>query len=157
VPGVHLAIVGDGPYREKLEEIFAGRPVTFTGYRSGVDLSRAYASADIFLFPSSTIETFGLVAAEGMASQLAVVSSRVGGVPELIENGVNGYMFEPGDIPTMIEQVRDLVEHPEKRVAMAQAARDTVCKMSWAEVSNELLATYERVIRDYQQRNGRLN
>jgi len=150
VPGVHLAIVGDGPYREKLEESFAGRPVTFTGYRSGVDLSRAYASADIFLFPSSTIETFGLVAAEAMASGLAVISSRVGGVPELIEQGVNGYMFAQNDTAMMVEQVRDLVENPDKRKAMAEAARETVCRMSWAEVSNELLRTYDQVIADYQ-------
>jgi glycosyltransferase involved in cell wall biosynthesis len=152
VPGVHLAIVGDGPYRAKLEETFAGRPVTFTGYKSGLDLSRAYASSDIFLFPSSTIETFGLVAAEAMASRLAVVSSRVGGVPELIEQGVNGYMFEMNDSATMIKQVRDLVEHPDKRKAMAQAAHQSACSMSWAEVSNELLHTYERVIEQHHAR-----
>jgi glycosyltransferase involved in cell wall biosynthesis len=149
VPAVHLAIVGDGPYRSKLEEVFAGRPVTFTGYKSGVDLSQAYASADIFLFPSSAIETYGLVAAEAMASGLAVVCSRVGGMPELIEQGVNGYMFELDDAATMVEQVRDLVERPEKRKAMAAAARETVVSMSWAEVSNELLRTYARVIEQY--------
>jgi glycosyltransferase involved in cell wall biosynthesis len=152
VPGVHLAIVGDGPYRAKLEETFAGRPVTFTGYKSGLDLSRAYASSDIFLFPSSTIETFGLVAAEAMASGLAVVSSRVGGVPELIEQGVNGYMFEMNDSATTIKQVRDLVEYPDKRKAMAQAAHQSACSMSWAEVSNELIAPYQRVIEQHHAR-----
>jgi glycosyltransferase involved in cell wall biosynthesis len=157
VPNTHLAIVGDGPYREKLEEIFAGRSVTFTGYKSGVELSRAFASADIFMFPSSTIETFGLVAAEAMASGLAVVSSNVGGVPEIIQPGVNGYMFEPNDLDTMVAQVRDLVEHPEKRRAMALAARDTMCKMSWEEVMNELLVTYDRIVQDHHRKRAQLN
>jgi glycosyltransferase involved in cell wall biosynthesis len=157
VPNTHLAIVGDGPYREKLEEIFAGRSVTFTGYKSGVELSRAFASADIFMFPSSTIETFGLVAAEAMASGLAVVSSNVGGVPEIIQSGVNGYMFEPNDLDTMVAQVRDLVEHPDKRRTMAHAARDTMCKMSWDEVMNELLDTYQRLIDDHRRKRARLN
>jgi glycosyltransferase involved in cell wall biosynthesis len=146
VPNTHLAIVGDGPHREKLESVFAGRSVTFTGYKSGEDLSRAYASSDIFMFPSSTIETFGLVAAEAMASGLSTVNSRVGGVPELIENGVNGYYFEPGDHATMIEQVRDLVENPEKRSAMGKAARERACQLSWPEVMGELAETYERII-----------
>jgi glycosyltransferase involved in cell wall biosynthesis len=157
VPNTHLAIVGDGPYREKLEEIFAGRSVTFTGYKSGVELSKAFASADIFMFPSSTIETFGLVAAEAMASGLAVVSSNVGGMPEIIQSGVNGYMFEPNDLDTMVAQVRDLVEHPDKRQAMAQAARETMCKMSWEEVMNELLVTYDRIMHDYHRKRARLN
>ncbi len=157
VPDAHLAIVGDGPYREALEKAFAGCSVTFTGYKSGVELSQAYASADIFLFPSSTIETFGLVAAEAMASGLAVVSSRVGGVPELIDQGVNGYMFDVDDEAAMIAQVQALVDNPDKRRAMAQAARDAMCQLSWEEVNNELLRTYEAIIRDYREQQARLN
>jgi glycosyltransferase involved in cell wall biosynthesis len=154
VPNVHLAIVGDGPYRETLEKVFDGYPVTFTGYKSGEDLSKAYASADIFMFPSSAIETFGLVAAEAMAAGLAVVSSRVGGVPELIDSGVNGYMFELGDAETMVQQVRDLVENPAKLKSMRLAARERMCHTSWAEVMDELLVTYDQVIQNYQRRNG---
>ncbi len=157
VPNTHLAIVGDGPYREKLEEIFAGRSVTFTGYKSGEDLSRAYASADIFMFPSSTIETFGLVAAEAMASGVPVVSSNVGGVPEIVEAGVNGYVFEPNDLNTMVAQVRQLVDNPEKRRAMGHAARETMCRMSWDEVMGELLVTYERIAQDYTRKQAALN
>ncbi len=157
VPNTHLAIVGDGPYREKLEEVFAGRSVTFTGYKSGVDLSRAYASADVFVFPSSTIETFGLVAAEAMASGIPVVTSNVGGMPEIIEPGVNGYMFEPNDTRTMVEQVRTLVENPEKRIEMGHTARDMMCQRSWEEVMNELLRTYDHIIRDYHHKRAALN
>lgn len=152
VPNAHLAIVGDGPHREKLEEIFAGRPVTFTGYKSGEELSRAYASADMFLFPSSTIETFGLVAAEALASGIPVVSSNVGGVPEIITPGVNGYMFEPGDTRTMVEQVRELAADPFKRQAMGVAAREAMCKMSWDEVMGELLTVYDGIVQNFHQK-----
>ncbi|HLV34991.1 MAG TPA: glycosyltransferase, partial [Spirillospora sp.] len=138
---------------------FAGRSVTFTGYKSGIDLSRAFASADIFLFPSSPIETFGLVAAEAMASGIPVVGSNVGGMPEIIQQGINGYMFEPGDLDTMVAQVRELVENPDKRRAMGRAARESMCKMSWEEVMDELLLTYDTIIRDYeyQQKRAGLN
>jgi glycosyltransferase involved in cell wall biosynthesis len=152
VPNTHLAIVGDGPYRDKLQEIFAGRSVTFTGYRSGLDLSRAYASADVFVFPSSTIETFGLVAAEALASGIPAVSSRVGGVPEIIEQGINGYMFEPGDVRALVDQVRDLAANPDKRRAMGQAARDRMCQRSWDEVMAELVETYARIMAAYARK-----
>lgn len=152
IPNAHLAIVGDGPYRTKLEQIFAGRSVTFTGYKKGVELSKAYASSDIFMFPSSTIETFGLVAAEAMAAGLPVISSRVGGVPEIVTSGVNGYLFEPNDTQSMIEYTRELVENAERRRAMAQAARDAASKMSWDVVMDELLDTYEGVIQRYHQK-----
>lgn len=157
VPNTHLAIVGDGPYREKLESVFAGRAVTFTGYKSGIELSRAFASADIFLFPSSPIETFGLVAAEAMASGIPVVGSNVGGMPEIVQQGINGYMFELGDLDAMVAQVRELVENSDKRRAMGRSARESMCKMSWEEVMDELLLTYDTIIRDYHQKRAALN
>jgi glycosyltransferase involved in cell wall biosynthesis len=151
VPNVHLAIVGDGPYRARLEEIYSGYPVTFVGYMSGDDLSSAYASADIFVFPSSSIETFGLVAAEAMASGLATVASRVGGMPEIIKHGENGYLFKENDTAHMVEQVRDLVENPDKRQKFGVAGRQTLSKLSWTAIMDELFALYDRVIYEYEQ------
>jgi len=58
LPDVHLALVGDGPYRQQLERIFSGTNTTFTGYLFGEELAEAYASADAFVFPSTT-ETLG--------------------------------------------------------------------------------------------------
>jgi glycosyltransferase involved in cell wall biosynthesis len=149
IPNAHLAIVGDGPHRSALEETFAGRSVTFTGYKSGLELSKAYASADMFVFPSSTIETFGLVAAEAMAAGLPVVSSRVGGVPEIVEVGKTGYLFEPNDVNTMTAYVRRLVEDVDTRQTMGKAARVAAEKLSWDEVMNELLVNYGHMIDDY--------
>jgi glycosyltransferase involved in cell wall biosynthesis len=152
VPGTHLALVGDGPHRPKLEAHFAGRSVSFNGYMSGEDLSAAYASADIFVFPASPFETFGLVAAEAMASGLAVVSSRVGGMPEIITHGESGYLFPWDDSDAMIAHVRDLVEHPHRRVQIGQAARQAIAPLTWTAIMDELFTTYEDVISAHQTR-----
>ncbi len=98
VPGTRLALVGDGPARAEIEAAFAGTPTVFMGYLQGEALSQAYASADMFVFPSA-LESFGLVIVEAMAAGLPVVASRVGGVRDVIEEGVTGISFEPGDIP----------------------------------------------------------
>lgn len=142
VPNTHLALVGDGPYRPNLEEIFAGRYVTFMGYMDGDDLSTAYASGDIFVFSSSMFETFGLVVAEAMASGLSVVASRVGGVPELITQGENGLMFEVDNTEQMVEHVQTLVNNPDMRQIFGQRARETVMPLSWEAIMDELFDVY---------------
>jgi glycosyltransferase involved in cell wall biosynthesis len=152
VPNTHLAIVGDGPYRQKLETLFQGFPVTFAGYLKDDELSAAYASSDIFVFPSA-IETFGLVVAEAMAAGLPVVSSRVGGVPELIESGVNGYIFEP-DVNSLIHHVSELANDAEKRARIGALARETVSKLTWPIIMDELIHDYKQVICEHNQRNS---
>jgi glycosyltransferase involved in cell wall biosynthesis len=156
VPNTHLAIVGDGPYRKRLEEIYDGYPVTFVGYMSGMELSCAYASSDIFVFPTSSIETCGLVAAEAMASGIPVVASRVGGLPEIVQQGVNGYMFTENDVQQMVAYVRELVEHPEKRQQMSVAARESVADLSWISIMDDLFELYEEVIREYAETSQKL-
>jgi phosphatidylinositol alpha 1,6-mannosyltransferase len=78
VRGVRVALVGDGPDRARLEQLFEGLPVTFVGLLHGADLASAYASGDVFAFPSDT-ETFGNVVLEAMASGLPVVATSAGG------------------------------------------------------------------------------
>jgi glycosyltransferase involved in cell wall biosynthesis len=146
VPDVHLAIIGDGPYRKTLETVFAGYPVTFVGYMRGAELSTAYASSDIFLFPTSSIETFGLVAAEAMASGVPIVASRVGGMPEMVEQGVNSFMFPENDIDQLVNYTRQLVENPSLRRSMGQRARQTVLNRTWEAIMDELLDVYAGVV-----------
>jgi glycosyltransferase involved in cell wall biosynthesis len=148
VPNTHLAVVGDGPYREKLEKLLEGMPVTFAGYLKGEALSAAYCAADIFVFPSA-IETFGLVVAEAMAAGLPVVTSRVGGVPELIESGVNGYIFEPNDIQQMITDVKLLAEDLALRQQIGQRAHASVQDLTWSAIMDDLVKDYQRVIAEH--------
>lgn len=138
VPDVRLAIVGDGPNRAALERHFAGTPTRFMGYLKGEALSQAYASADIFTFPSA-LETFGLVVVEAMAAGLPVVSSRVGGVVDVIRPGVTGYTFEVDDVGGLIEGVRAIISKPGARERMGIAARAYAEKQSWPAIMDELI------------------
>ncbi len=145
VPGTRLAIVGDGPARPQLEAEFAGLPVTFMGYLSGADLSAAYASADIFVFPSA-METFGLVLIEAMAAGLPVVTSRVGGADDLVTPGESGYLFDVGDARGLVEGVRAIASQPGQREEMGQRARRFAETQTWPAIMDELIDCYTDLI-----------
>src|SRR5579883_2291985 len=89
----HLVIVGHGPAYAEVQQELKDVPVTFTGYLSGEDLATAYASADVFAFPSFT-ETFGQVVLEAMASGLPVVGLRAEGVSDLVTSGQTGLLLD---------------------------------------------------------------
>ncbi|WOQ16314.1 glycosyltransferase [Raineyella sp. W15-4] len=142
MPGVRLAVVGSGPARAQLEKDFAGTPTVFTGYLSGDDLAAAYASADVFAFPSTT-ETLGLVALESMASGVPVVGARAGGIPDVIADGENGFLFAPGDAQELADQVMLLVNDPELRHRFAVAGRAETEKWGWRAATERLLDYYQ--------------
>ena len=106
---VRLAFVGSGPHREELERLFAGTRTVFTGYMGGEELAAAYASADLFVFPSTT-ETLGLVALESMASGVPVVGARAGGLPFAVSDGVGGLLHEPGSVDDITAKVSRVLE-----------------------------------------------
>lgn len=143
--GVRLVLVGDGPARAELQQQMAGLPVHFLGYLQGHDLATAYASADIFVFPSDT-DTFGQVIQEGMASGLAVVGARCGGTLDLVRPDVTGRQFEPGIASDLRAQVRSLVQNPARRIAMGEAGRQAAERRSWPSVMGELMQHYRHVI-----------
>jgi len=147
VPGTRLAIVGNGPARESLEAQFAGTNTRFMGYLTGEALSQAYASADIFVFPSA-LETFGLVVVEAMAAGLPVVASRVGGVAEVVEEGRTGYTFESGDTAGLIAGVRQIATSRERIAAMGHAARAFAETQTWHAMMDEVVDLYERLIEE---------
>jgi glycosyltransferase involved in cell wall biosynthesis len=150
VPNTRLAIVGDGPYRSELEEIFAGTNTVFMGYLTGDALSEAYASADIFTFPSS-LETFGLVVVEAMAAGLPVVASQVGGIPDVVEEGHNGYTFKIGDIDALVEGVEQVAVSRERIAMMGQNARAFAETQTWDFMMDEVIEHYERLIYQFQR------
>lgn len=145
VPGTRLALVGGGPYQAELETFFAGLPVKFVGYLTGQPLASAYASADIFVFPSA-FESFGLVILEAMASGLPVVSSRVGGAQDMIIEGVNGFTFDVDDNAALVKAVRQIASDPAKRQTMSAESRRLAEAQSWSNMMDELLTCYEAVI-----------
>ena len=119
---VSLAVIGDGPYRAEMEAELAGYPVLFTGYLQGRELQHAYASADLFVFPSAT-DTFGNVVLEAQASGIAVVVSDAGGPCELMVAGETGAVFAAEDRAKFLEAVRSLALNRELLGAMGQKAR----------------------------------
>ncbi|ADI15064.1 glycosyltransferase [Truepera radiovictrix] len=143
LPGVRLAMVGSGPAESFLRERFKDTPTVFTGYMSGDELAQAYASADVFAFPSDT-ETLGFVAMEAMASGVPVVGARAGGIPDVIREGETGLMFSPGDLGDLTEKLRTLLFNPELRRAMGERARQDMERWSWRAATEALLTFYER-------------
>jgi glycosyltransferase involved in cell wall biosynthesis len=148
-PDVRLAIVGDGPVRSELEQLFAGTPTVFLGYLKGKELASAYASADVFLFASQT-ETLGLVLLEAMASGLAVVACNAGGIPDAVKDGVTGYLFEPGDPEGLVKAVQRVLGNPDEANAVRSRARADVEQHSWEDATEQLRALYAETIASYR-------
>jgi len=131
--GVRIAFIGDGPYRGELEKMFSGMPAVFTGMLGGEELSRAYASGDIFLMPSES-ETLGLVVLEAMSSGLPVVAARAGGIIDIIpqdHEGKTGFCFNPGDVDDCLRKLKPLLENFELRATIGKAAREEMEKYDW--------------------------
>lgn len=145
MPNARLALVGDGPYRRQLEDIFAGTATTFLGYLSGEELAGAYASADVFLLPSST-ETLGLVLLEAMAAGCPVVAANRGGIPYIVHDGVTGALYNPDCPDELVANIRRLLTDADWRQAMQRAARQEAERWSWRCATDELRSSYQRVL-----------
>lgn len=148
VPNTRLAIIGDGPAREMLERHFAGTPTKFMGYMTGEALWQAYASADVFVFPSA-MESFGLVVVEAMAAGLPVVASRVGGIPDVVEEGETGYTFAVGDTASLVNGVRKIVTNPDTLRQMGMNARAFAETQTWPAMMDEVIDIYAHLIDHY--------
>lgn len=143
--GVRLAMVGSGPDRAELERLFAGTNTVFTGYLSGDDLAAAFASADVFAFPSTT-ETLGFVALESMASGVPVVGARAGGIPFAVTEGHSGLLFNPDSAADFEAKLRRLLEDAPLRERMGKQAREEALKSSWRAATERLVEFYELAI-----------
>ncbi|MFN0105552.1 MAG: N-acetyl-alpha-D-glucosaminyl L-malate synthase BshA [Bryobacteraceae bacterium] len=143
-----LWMVGDGPDRGAAERIAHDLgvmgAVRFLGKRN--DVPALLREADVLLMPSE-MESFGLAALEGMSSGVAPVGTRVGGVPELITDGVDGYLCEVGDVETMAARAAGLLTDPDRRGGMAAAARRAaVERFSTDLIIPKYEALYRRVV-----------
>lgn len=133
-------IVGDGPARRELENMLP--EARFTGFLTGRELATAYASSDVFLFPSDT-ETFGNVTLEAMSCGVPVVVADATGSKSLVEPGVNGYLATPRTPKEFAESVRHILQHPEERKQMSKAARQKALAYDWDKVNEDLLENYK--------------
>jgi glycosyltransferase involved in cell wall biosynthesis len=149
IPGACLALVGDGPYRGQLEKIFENTKTNFIGYLSGEELASAYASGDIFLFPSST-ETLGLVLLEAMASGCPVIGANKGGIPDIINNGINGCLYNPDEKDngerSLIEATKKILADKNKKEAMRKEARKEAEQWDWNQATLQLQKYYAETL-----------
>ncbi|MFC1599716.1 glycosyltransferase family 4 protein [Patescibacteria group bacterium] len=105
IPNTKLVIVGEGPQRPELEKLIQEKNIKLLGHRK--DIPKLMASANLFVLPSVK-EAFGLVILEAMAAWLPVLASNVGGIPEIIEDNVNGFLVEPKDSDALAKKILEL-------------------------------------------------
>lgn len=140
---IKFALAGDGPYADYCRKA-APPGVFFTGRIEGSGLSEFFASADLFVFPSTT-DTFGNVLLEAMASGVPVIGADVGPTRELLAGG-GGVLFAPGDSAALADRIRELAADAGRRRAIAAAGVASAANASWDAIFDELLADYQRVI-----------
>ncbi|MFB6098917.1 MAG: glycosyltransferase, partial [Salinibacter sp.] len=135
--------VGDGPDREELEERLPN--TTFTGFLDGESLAQAYASSDVFLFPSDT-ETFGNVTLEAMASGLPTVCADAAGSRDLVKDGSTGRLCPADDVDAFAEAVRTLIVDDDLRDRMSTAAYKRAQDFTWTNVLRQMNRYYTEVL-----------
>lgn len=148
-----LCFVGTGPQEDELRQDFPD--AVFLGQLTGEELSRAFASADVFCMPSDS-ETLGFVVLESMASGVPVVGVRAGGIPDLIEDGVTGYLVDPGDTDTFVHRLMLLKQNKQLRAILSTNARMETEKWSWQASMKKLRNDqYEQARMNFENRLGK--
>ena len=140
---VELHIVGEGPLQYDMmtlvDQLGIEKNVQFLGIRS--DIGALIASSDLFLLPSQQ-ESFGLVALEAMVCGVPVIASSVGGLPEVIEDGRSGFLFQVGNVEEAIEKAVKILEDKELYHSIReQALKDAEQKFSM----NKIVDQYEKL------------
>jgi glycosyltransferase involved in cell wall biosynthesis len=141
-----LRIIGEGPLLDEVRERHREN-VVLLGRKAMPDVLELMASSQFLVMPSECYETFGMVIIEAFACGLPVIAPRLGGMAEIIEDGITGLLFAPGDVGDLAAKVRWAFDHPEDMQKMGVYAR----KVSEGKFSSEanylqLMAIYERVI-----------
>jgi glycosyltransferase involved in cell wall biosynthesis/predicted metal-dependent phosphoesterase TrpH len=142
-PRLHLVLAGGGPEQERVRER-VGPHASFLGWLQGAELARAYASADVFLFPSAT-DTFGQVILEAQASGLPVLAVAAGGPLALVQDGVTG-LLRDADSGRLADALVTLAGSPALRERLAQSALGAVCERTWERALERLAAGYRSAL-----------
>ena len=136
-------IVGDGPEMARMRSALPG--AIFTGFLHGDALAEAYASSDIFLFPSES-ETFGNVTLEAMASGLPAICADASGSRSLVVDGETGFLIDPRRDADYVARAAELTGDPDLRSAMGQRARAQALSYSWDAIMAGLVANYREAL-----------
>jgi len=140
-----LVMVGDGPERTPAEalarELGVERDVLFLGNQDS--MQELLPLADVFLLPSSS-ESFGLVALEAMSAEVPVVTSNAGGLPEVVEHGVTGFLHDPGHVSGFVTSVMKLLTNePLRRTMGRRGRREAKRRFSTDEMVGRYIQVYD--------------
>ena len=143
-----IEIVGDGPYQQELvglaESLGVASHIHFSGSVPYTELPQKYRNADLFILPSLA-EGMPLVVLEAMGTGLPIVVSRVQGIDELVVDGVNGALFDPGDVDGLAHCLIKLVDASEDRIKMGKASVERVKPYDWKHIADAYLNLYKEV------------
>lgn len=147
-----VGIVGDGPEREKLENLTKElklQNVKFFGFIDNHSLIKLYYRADVCVVPSVWDEPLGLVVLEAMATKTPVVVTRKGGIPLMVKDGVNGFFVRPRNAKEIADKVNMLLLNDELRRKIGERARQTVSeRFTWEKIAHR----YERMYQEFRKR-----
>ena len=146
-----LVMVGDGPERLPAERLAAelgiSQDVLFLGKTSYVE--RILGVSDLFLLPSET-ESFGLAALEAMASSVPVIASRAGGLPEVVDHGVTGYLEDIGDVSAMAQRALHILSSESTLAMFSQQALEAAHRFSMEQIGQAYLDLYTSLLHGEQ-------
>jgi glycosyltransferase involved in cell wall biosynthesis len=142
-PKVRAMIVGDGPARAEVEELLP--EAHFTGFVNGEELARAYASSDVFLFPSHT-ETFGNVTLEAMASGLPCLVADAIGSKSLVDDGVNGRWAKKQSIRDFTDKLEWIIADKDRMKELGEASRRMSLNYEWDKINAGLVENYREAL-----------
>lgn len=148
LPDITFKIVGRGSEMERLHRLGDRCPnLEFVGFRMGDELKQLYRDATVVLIPSRVHEVFPLITLEAMSVGKPVIASRVGGLPEIIEDGVNGFLVSPLDLHGWTEAVMRVFYDDDLQQHLSRGARECVEKrFSLDDHHRKLLMYYEEAI-----------
>ena len=141
----YLVVVGDGPLRPAVTEAVRRSPaperITVTGFVPHSAVPQILASLDLLALPS-VYEEMGSVLVEAMATGLPVVASRVGGIPDVVEDGVTGVLVPAGDVDALAAALDELVADPDRRRRLSTAAGERAARYSWPTLARRTAELY---------------
>ena len=147
-PGVRLLVVGGGDIDEA-RTLLPSRvrdQVTFLGRASDEDKAAALRTADVYVAPNTGGESFGIVLVEGMAAGATVLASDIPAFRRVLDDGTYGELFTNGDAADLATRLAALLDDPERRHALDEAARTAVRRYDWSAVAEQILRVYETVV-----------
>lgn len=148
-PDVRLYVVGEGPERDRCQQLLPARlraDVVFLGRVANDELPRFFASCDLYVSPALGGESFGIVLLEAMAAGRPLVASDIPGYRSVARDGEQGRLVPPGDARALADAIDDLLGNPALQRAMAEEGRRTASGYDWPVVAARIREVYEGVV-----------